>query len=106
MYRAFDKIFTRPKDVNFHLTLEEYLIDGDLTFFLKGLRTFVESQGGVPELSKRTNIEPEIFLEVLSSENAPRLDMLRTILNALECRLSIEPQARVSASTEVATNSP
>lgn len=28
------------------LTLEEYLIDGDLPFFLKGLQTFVESQGG------------------------------------------------------------
>ncbi len=71
--------------------LEEYLVDGDLPFFLKGLRTFVESQGGVSELSKRTNIEPEIFLDVLSNGNAPRLDLLRTILNALECRLSIEP---------------
>ena len=26
------------------LTLEEYLVDGDLPFFLKGLQTFVESQ--------------------------------------------------------------
>ena len=72
------------------LTLEEYLIDGDLSFFLKGLRTFVESQGGVSVLSKRTNIEPKIFLKVLSDKNAPRLDMLRTILNALECQLSVE----------------
>ena len=88
------------------LTLEEYLADGDLPFFLKGLRTFIESQGGVSELSKRTNIAPEIFLEVLSNGNAPRLDMLRTILNALECRLSIEPQACVSASPEVTTDSP
>ena len=29
------------------LTLEEYLADGDLPFFFKGLRTFIESQGGV-----------------------------------------------------------
>ena len=36
------------------LTLEEYLIDSDLPFFLKGLQTFVESQGGVSEFSKRT----------------------------------------------------
>ena len=36
------------------LTLEEYLVDGDLPFFLKGLQTFVESQGGVSEFSKRT----------------------------------------------------
>ena len=27
------------------LTLTEYQADGDLPFFLKGLRTFVESQG-------------------------------------------------------------
>ena len=45
------------------LTLEEYLADGDLPFFLKGLQTFIESQGGVSELSKRTSIKPEIFLE-------------------------------------------
>ena len=88
------------------LTLEEYLVDGDPLFFLKGLRTFVESQGGVSELSKRTNIEPEIFMDVLSNGNAPRLDMLRTILNALECRLSIEPQARVNTTFETVTDSP
>ena len=67
------------------LTLEEYLVEGDLSFFLKGFRTVVESQGGVSELSKCTNIEPKIFSEVTSDKNAPRLDMLRTILNALEC---------------------
>ena len=72
------------------LTLEEYLVDGDLSFFLKELRVFIASQGGVDEICKRTNIEPKIFSEALSSENAPRLDILRTILNALECRVSIE----------------
>ena len=84
------------------LTLEEYLVDGDLFFFQKGFRTFVESQGGVVELSKCTNIKPEIFLDILSSENAPRLDMLRTILNALECRLSIESMADTNANLEIA----
>ena len=88
------------------LTLEEYLADGDLSFFLKGLRTFVESQGGVSEFSKRTSIEPEVFSEVLSSENAPGLYMLRTVLNALECRLSIEPQAPAKAGLEIAADSP
>ena len=84
------------------LTLEEYLVDGDLSFFLKELRVFIASQGGVSELSKRTNIEPKIFSEVLSSENAPRLDILRTILNALECRVSIElKSATNNAGTEI-----
>ena len=87
------------------LTLEEYLADGDLPFFLKGLRTFIESQGGVSELSKRTNIEPEILLDALSNEDTPLFDMLRTILNSLECRLSIEPQAHANATLEAATDS-
>ena len=69
------------------LTLEEYLADGDLPFFLKGLRTFVESQGGVSELSKRTNIEHEILLDALSNEDAPLLGILNTIVNAFECQL-------------------
>ena len=88
------------------LTLEEYLADGDLPFFLKGLRTFIESQGGVSELSKHTNIEPEILLEVLSNGDAPLFDMLRTVLNSFECRLSIEPQAHANATVEAATDSP
>lgn len=88
------------------LTVEEYFADGDLFFFLKGLQTFVESQGGVFELSKRTGINPDILLHELDSEEGPRLDMLRTILSALECRLSIEPQACTSANLEITTDSP
>ena len=73
------------------LTLEEYLTDGDLPFFLKGLRTFIESQGGVSELSKRTGIETETLLDVLSNENATQLlDTFNSLLNALKRRLVIE----------------
>ncbi len=88
------------------LTLEEYLVDGDLPFFLKGLQTFVESQGGVSEFSKHTSIEPEIFLEALSGANAPLLDILRSILNTLECRLSIESQVSANTNLETATDLP
>lgn len=73
------------------LTLDEYQVDGDLPFFLKGLRTFIESQGGVSELSKRTGIDAETLSDTLSNEDAPRLDMLSTILDALECQLSVNP---------------
>ena len=55
------------------LTVEKYLADGDLSFFLKGLWTFVESQGGVFELSKRTGMDSDILLDVLDSEEGPRL---------------------------------
>ena len=66
------------------LTLEKYLADGDLPFFLKGLQTFVESQGGVSKFSKRTSIDPEVFSAALSGTNASLLDMFRRILNTLE----------------------
>lgn len=73
------------------LTLEEYLADDDLPFFLKGLRTFIASQGGVSELSKRTSIDAETLLDALSNEDATRLlDTFRSLLNTLKSRLVIE----------------
>jgi DNA-binding phage protein len=91
------------------LTLEEYRADGDLPFFLKGLRTFIESQGGVSELSKRISIESEILLDALSNEDAPRLDILGTILNAFECQLPAQHKADANVSIKTAifsTNPP
>ena len=69
------------------LTLEEYLADGDLPFFLKGLRTFIESQGGVSELSEQTGIDTETLSNMLSNEGAPRLDTFQTLLSTLKRRL-------------------
>ncbi len=88
------------------LTLEEYLADGDLTFFLKELRVFIASQGGVVEICKQTGINAETLSDALSNEDAPLFDLLRTILNSLECQLSIEPQARMNTILETATDSP
>ena len=93
----------REAAINYlQLTLEEYQIDGDLPFFLKGLRTFVQSQGGVSELSKRTGIDVETLLETLTNEDAPRLDMLKTMLNALACQLSVEHKVDVNVGIEAA----
>lgn len=71
--------------------MEEYQIDGDTAVFLLALQTFVESQGGVIELSKKTDMNRDVFSKVLSSEEPPRLDMLLTILTAFGCKLSIKP---------------
>ena len=84
------------------LTVEEYLTDGDLPFFLKGLRTFIESQGGVSELSKRTGIDAETLSDTLSNEDAPRLDILNTILNAFECQLPVQHKADANVSIKTA----
>ena len=71
--------------------IEEYQVDGDTAVFLLSLKTFIESQGGTAEVAKRTTIAPETLSKILSSDEAPRIDTLVTILTALGCRLSIEP---------------
>ena len=74
-------------------SLEEYQVDRDTPLLLLALRTVVESQGGVSTLAKKTGIAPESLSNILSSAEAPRIDTLGTILNALGCRLLIEPIA-------------
>ena len=70
--------------------MEEYQVDGDTEVFLLALYTFVESQGGVAEVAKRTGMDPETLSKILSSEETLHLDTFATILKALGCRLSIE----------------
>ena len=81
--------------------MEEYQVDGDTEVFLLALYTFVESQGGIEEVAKRTAIAPETLSKTLSSEEAPHLDIFVTILKALECRLSIEPLRAKCQSAEM-----
>ena len=86
------------------LTLEEYRVDGDLSFFLKELRVFIASQGGVSELSERTGIDTETLLDALSNEDAP-LDILNTILNAFGCRLPTQHKVDANFSIKTVTSS-
>ena len=81
------------------VSLEEYQMDGDIPFLLKGLRNVVEAQGGVAAIAKRAAMSPETLAKILSSEKVPYLDTFATILNALECRLSIEPLKDVDQAT-------
>ena len=85
------------------VSLDEYQVDGDTLFFLKGLRNVIEAQGGVVALAKQTQIETEVLLEVLSSENAPRLDTFINIITALGGQLSIAPLEAADSSIDVAT---
>ncbi|RKU23783.1 transcriptional regulator, partial [Candidatus Poribacteria bacterium] len=73
------------------VALEEYQEDGDTPFFLLGLQNVIEARSGVSEVAKKIGIAPQVLSDVLSSEKAPRLDTLNTILQALGCRLSIQP---------------
>ena len=73
------------------VALEEYQEDRDTSFFLQGIKTVVEAQGGISELAKKTHMSPDALEKVLSSEKAPHIDTLGTILKALGGRLSIVP---------------
>ena len=70
--------------------MEEYQTFGDLQVVLLALRTVAEAKGGIPELAKRIDIDPKVLSEELSSDKALTIDLLKTILNAFGCRLSIE----------------
>ena len=84
------------------VALEEYQADGDTPFFLLGLQHVIEARGGVSEVAKKISIAPQVLSDLLSSEKAPRLDTLNTILQALGCRLSIEPLKTTEPETELA----
>ena len=83
------------------VTLEEYQVDGDTSFFLSEIRTVIEAQGGVSKFAEKINIEPQVLSDMLTSKVAPRLDTFSTILQTLGCRLSIEPIAAASPNPEV-----
>ncbi len=82
------------------VALEEYQEDGDTLFFLLGLQHVIEARGGVSEVAKRIGIAPRVLSDVLSSEKAPRLDTLNTILQGLGCRLSIQPLKDANSSAD------
>ena len=89
-----------------HAVMEEYQIHGNPAAVIGALDTVVASQGGISELAKKTGIDPQVISETLSNTEAPRIDTLRIILNALGCQLSIEPLTAVNSSLEdVATSS-
>ena len=73
------------------VSLEEYLIDGDIPFFLKGIRNVVEAQGGIAKIAKQAGIAPKVLLEFLCSEDTLALGTLSAILKVLGWRLSIQP---------------
>ena len=83
-----------------NVALEEYQEDGDTLFFLLGLQHVIEARGGVSEVAKKIGIAPQGLSDLLSSEKAPRLDTLMTILQGLECQLSIEPLKDTDASAD------
>lgn len=93
-------------DVSGFLTavMEEYQIHENLATIQLALQYVVEAQGGISQLAKKIDIEPQVLSGVLDSTKAPNIGTLRTILNALGCRPSIGILETVNASIAVATD--
>jgi DNA-binding phage protein len=85
----------REETINFlDAIMEEFHIYGNLAALQSALQAVVEAQGGISELAA--------LQKILSSDKAPHIDTLGTILNALGCRLSIEPLEAKKPYSEVA----
>jgi DNA-binding phage protein len=82
--------------------LEGYQINQDPTVFLLALQTVVESDGGISELAKQTDINPETLSEILTSDVLPEIGTLTTVLNPLGCQISIEPIESAKSAVEIA----
>ena len=85
------------------VSLEEYLIDGDIPFFLKGIQNVIEAQGGIAEVAKQAGIAPKTLSEFLSNGDTLHLGTLSTVLKAFGWQLSIEPLSAESDSSELAS---
>ncbi len=100
-----EKLADREEAIGYlQVSLEEYLIDGDTPFFLKGIRNVVEAQGGISEVAKQAGITPEDLSKFLFSEdeNPLQLGTLSIVLKALGWRLSIEPLTKDDHSNDFA----
>ena len=82
------------------VALEEYQEDGDTPFFLQGLQNVVEARGGIAEVAKKIGMAPQLLSDMLSGEEALRIDTFSSILTTLGCQLSIQPLEATECSTE------
>ena len=71
--------------------LEDYQIYKSPAVVQRSLLTVVEAQGGIVELAKRVNMDPQVFSKVVSNEDTPLIEALGIVLKALGYQLSIQP---------------
>ncbi|MDE0019445.1 MAG: transcriptional regulator [Candidatus Poribacteria bacterium] len=98
-----EKLVNREEAMSYlQVSLEEYLVDGDTPFFLKGIRNVVEAQGGTSKIAKQAGITPKALSEFLYSGDPLHLGTLSAVLKALGWQLSIEPLTTENDSSEFA----
>ncbi len=86
--------------------MEEYQSHGNVAVIQTALESIVTAKGGITEVAKKFHIDIHVLSDVLTSTEAPRIDTLRTILNALGCCLSITPLENVETHINVVDDAP
>ncbi|MXV76963.1 hypothetical protein F4083_00980 [Candidatus Poribacteria bacterium] len=87
-----ERLTNRERAVGYlQAILEDYQICKSPSVVLKALQTVIEAQGGVFELAKQTDMDPQHLGKMLSEEDIPLIDRLGTVLKVLGYQLSIQP---------------
>ena len=71
--------------------LEDYQIYKNRAVVRRSILTVVEAQGGISELAKQVNMDPQILSKVISNDDIPLIEALGIVLKALGYQLSIQP---------------
>ena len=87
-----EKLADRERAIGYlQAILDDYYIYGNPAVVMDALQTVIEAQGGVSELAKQTDMDPEVLSKVLCNEDIPLIDALGTVLKVLGYQLSIKP---------------
>lgn len=73
------------------MALDEYQEDGDMAVLLLALRHVAEAQGGITELSQKTQLNRQSLYKTLSRNGNPKLQTLGLLLKNLGFHLEIQP---------------
>ena len=71
--------------------LEDYQIYKNPAAVQRSLRTVVEAQGGVFELAKQVDMDPQVLSKTIANEDVPLIDAVGIVLEALGYQISIQP---------------
>ena len=71
--------------------LEDYQIYKNPAVVQRSLLTVLEAQGGVFELAKQVDMDPQILSKIISNADTPLIDAVGIVLKALGYQLSIQP---------------
>ncbi len=81
-----------PTEAAAHLELamSEYEKDQDVAIFMQMVRLVVEAQGGIGELSQKSDLNKQNLYKILTGKTIPRFDTTLCIMKGLGFKFHIE----------------